>query len=172
MINGVVAVDNRIEVERPLIVPDRELHDSVTKVLDWTPDLDSSDIGVSALEGVVTLRGTVRHYWQKLRAHLLAARVQGVVHVVDELAVTPAEQVSDREIADRLTQALERRLLEDTQMIQLTVNEGVVTLRGAVPNAAAFQAAQKAAERTQGVVAVRNELKFPAGAKINRVSRD
>jgi osmotically-inducible protein OsmY len=162
MIQGVVTVENRIQVEHPQNVPDAELARNVSTVLDWTPDVDASDIQVTALQGTVTLTGTVRLYWDKLRAHLLAARVVGVHHVVDELAVSPASgNLADHEIAHSLTQALERRMPEEMSTIQVTVQEGMVTLRGSVPNAALLQAAGEAAEHTAGVVGVRNELQFP-----------
>lgn len=81
--------------------------------------------------------------------------------VVDELAVTPSGSVGDREIADRLTKGLERRLVDDVALVQVTVEDGVLTLKAAVSNAAAYRVAQELAEHTQGVVAIHNELKFP-----------
>jgi osmotically-inducible protein OsmY len=161
MIQGVVTVENRIQVEHPKLVPDAELAQNVQAVLGWTPDVDASDVEVSAREGTVTLKGSVRHYWEKLRAHLLAARVDGVHRVIDELAVTPSGSPADHEVAASLTQALERRMPEEVPLLQIIVKEGAVTLRGSVPNAALKRAAQLAAEHTAGVVAVRNELTFP-----------
>lgn len=161
MIRGVRSVENRIEVEHPTIVPDAELAHNVSTVLVWTPDVDATDITATAREGTVTLTGSVRHYWEKLRAHLLAGQVQGVLHVIDELTVTPAGSDSDHEIARQLTQALERRMPDDLPLLQITVNDGQVILRGSVPNAALRQAVQRAAEQTAGVVAVTNELTCP-----------
>lgn len=161
MIRSVISVDNRIQVDRPKIVPDRELRDGVSNVFNWTPDLDPSDIEVSALEGTVTLRGTAPHYWQKVRAHLLAGRVEGVIRVIDELVVTPSENIADHEIARTLIGALERRLYDDIALVEVTVQDGVVTLRGSVRNAAAYNAVQQAAEHTAGVINVRNELTYP-----------
>lgn len=161
MIQGVASVENRVEVVHPKNVPDPELARNVSTVLDWTPDVDASDIEVTALQGTVTLKGSVRLYWDKLRAHLLAARVEGVHRVIDELVVTPADSPSDQDIAGSLTQALERRMPEEVPMIQITVKDGAVTLRGSVPNAALSGAAQQAAEHTAGVVAVHNKLSFP-----------
>jgi hyperosmotically inducible periplasmic protein len=161
MIEGVVSVENRIQVEHPKNVPDAELAHNVAMVLSWTPDLDASDIDVTARVGTVALKGSVRRHGEKLRAHLLAARVEGVLRVIDELAVTPTGNLSDREIAQSLTKALERRMPEELPMIQVTVKGGVVTVRGSVPNAALKLAVQNAAEHTAGVISVRNELTFP-----------
>ena len=161
MIHGVVTVKNQIRVDVPEIPPDPELGSNVTAVLAWSPDVDSSDIEVSVIEGVVTLRGTVRSYWEKLRAHLLAAQLKGVVRVVDELVVVPTQSRSDREIADTLAKTLERRLMEDVNSVQITVKNGVVTFRGNVTNAAVRRNVCEIAEHTAGVTGVHNELTLP-----------
>jgi hyperosmotically inducible periplasmic protein len=161
MIQGVVSVENRIQVEHPKNVPDAELAQNVSTVLGWTPDLDASNIEVRAQMGTVMLKGSVRRYGEKLRAHLAAGRVKGVHRVIDELAVTPSGNFTDREIAMNLTKALERRMPEEMPMIQVTVKNAGVTLRGSVPNAALKQAVQNAAEHTAGVISVQNELTFP-----------
>ena len=41
---------------------DRDLKQHVQSALDWDPSVDATDIGVSAHEGVVTLRGYVRTF--------------------------------------------------------------------------------------------------------------
>jgi osmotically-inducible protein OsmY len=53
--------------------------------LDWDPSLDASDIGVSLDEGVVTLRGNVASYAEKMAAERFALRVLGVTQVEDRL---------------------------------------------------------------------------------------
>jgi osmotically-inducible protein OsmY len=161
MIRGVVSVRNQIAIDPLHVVPDGELRSNVATILDWNPEIDTSDVEVVSREGVVTLKGTVKSYWEKLRAHLSAARVPGVVRVVDEIAVVPSQSYTDQQIADALTRTLERRLGEDISSIQVTVNNGSVTLRGSVTNAAALRSAQEVAEHTSGVAHVRNELTFP-----------
>ena len=158
LINGVVAVRNQLEIERPEHVPDVELCHNANSLLSWTPDVDSSHIEVTAREGVVTLRGTVRLFWEKLRARLVVSRMPGVVQVIDDLGVTPSGDVNDQEIADELVQTLERRLPDSCEQIQVTVKDGVVTLRGLVANLNESQLAQEAAELTHGVVGVENHL--------------
>ena len=86
-------------------------------------------------------------------------------HVVDELVVAPSPgNLKDHEISHLLTQALERRMPDVVPTIQVAVKQGVVTLRGSVPNAALSRAAQDAAEHTAGAVGVQNLLKFPRPA--------
>lgn len=159
MIRNVVTVVNQLEVDRPRIVPDAELASNVQTILTWASDVDNSDIAVSVLSGKVTLRGSVPRYWDKLRAHLLARSLNGVVEVVDELSVTPSRKVADRDIAHSLMHAIERRLPESVPLVQVTVKDRMITLRGSVPNGAAYREVQRAAELTGGVAGVRNELK-------------
>jgi hyperosmotically inducible periplasmic protein len=102
MVRGVVTVKNHLQVEHPKNVPDAELAQNVSTVLGWAPDIEASDVEVTARIGTVTLREAVRRYWEKLRVHLLAARVEGVLRVIDELVVTPTGNLSDREIAQSL----------------------------------------------------------------------
>jgi osmotically-inducible protein OsmY len=45
---------------------DRELRPHVENALEWEPRIDHKDIGVSVVDGVVTLRGDVRSFAEKL----------------------------------------------------------------------------------------------------------
>ena len=66
---------------------DTELKQHVQNALDWEPSIDASDIGVSADESVVTLRGNVGSYVEKVSAERVALRVYGVKAVANELSV-------------------------------------------------------------------------------------
>lgn len=158
LIDDVVAVENQIEVVQPEILPDRELIDTVIRTLDWTPDLNASDLEAFATDGTVTLRGTVPSYLQKRRAQLLAARITGVVRVVDEIAVAPLETPDDQRIAGVLERFLDRRLRDDLPSIQVTVADGAVTLTGRVSHASHRQMIEEAAECIVGVKEINNEL--------------
>lgn len=160
MIRNVVTVENQLEVDRPMIVPDAELASNVQTVLTWSSDVDNSDIEVSVISGTVTLRGSVPRYWDKLRAHMLARSLTGVVGIVDQLAVIPSRKVADREIAHHLMRAIERHLHESLSLIQVTVVDGIVTLRGSVPDHAALISVKLATELTAGVVEIHDELKI------------
>ena len=80
---------------------DKDLKQHVENALDWDPSVDAKDIGVSADQGVVTLRGNVRSYSEKLGAERVALRVYGVKAVAHDLTVHVANayQRTDTEIA-------------------------------------------------------------------------
>jgi osmotically-inducible protein OsmY len=69
---------------------DRDLQEHVQKALDWEPSVDSANIGVSVENGVVTLRGDVRSYWEKAAAERVALRVYGVKAVANDVNVRSA----------------------------------------------------------------------------------
>ena len=57
---------------------DNDLKQHVQSALDWEPSLDAKDIGVWVDEAVVTLRGNVASYAEKVMAERVALRVYGV----------------------------------------------------------------------------------------------
>ena len=77
---------------------DKDLKQHVQSALDWEPSLDAKDIGVSVDQGVVTLRGNVGSYVEKITADLelvtrgdikdVEGKVQSVASVKAELART------------------------------------------------------------------------------------
>lgn len=64
-----------------------EMREDVEEELAWDPNVDAKSIAVSAVDGHVTLRGTVGSVREKLEAQKVAAAVFGVVAVKDELQV-------------------------------------------------------------------------------------
>ena len=76
--------------------------------LDWEPSIDARDIGVSVDEGVVTLRGTVGSYTEKVNAERTTERVYGVKAVANDLSVRliSGYERTDTEIAQAAAAAL------------------------------------------------------------------
>ena len=68
---------------------DKDLKKHVENALDWEPSVDAKDIGVSVDEGVVTLRGNVASYAEKIAAERVALRVYGVKAVANDVTVHP-----------------------------------------------------------------------------------
>ena len=53
----------------------------------WDPSVNSSKVKVTANDGIITLRGSVPHFIEKMSAEHAAQRVGGVKAVADELEV-------------------------------------------------------------------------------------
>src|SRR5512132_2029142 len=71
---------------------DDQLRQDVTDELFWDPKVDSDAIAVSAVNGIVTLRGTVGSPREKHEARKAAERVFGVLWVVNDVEVRPLHQ--------------------------------------------------------------------------------
>jgi hyperosmotically inducible protein len=160
-ISGVRMVENDLTIKYPpgVKVPtDIEIKSNIESVLLWQPNIDSTDINITAENGWVILRGSVDAFWKKVRAEELALGLNGVLGVTDELAVVPTEKYTDKTIAEDIEAAMERNFNIVVDLIDVEVENGKVTLTGSVTSLPAFRAAQKIAENTPSVLMVDNEL--------------
>ena len=69
---------------------DVQIQKDVMEELKWEPGLRTSEIGVTAKDGVVTLSGQVDTYLKKLSAERAAKRVVGVKAVAEDIQVGPS----------------------------------------------------------------------------------
>jgi osmotically-inducible protein OsmY len=113
---------------------DHELQKAVLEQLDFDPAINSSHIGVSVRDGVVTLGGHVPSASDKARAEMGAGMVKDVKAVVDEISVElPGHcETPDELIAQRAYERLTSNNKVPADRIHLSVEDGVVTMRGDV----------------------------------------
>ncbi len=162
---GVTNVTDHLTVRHispPALPTDDEIRTAVENTLAWEPAIHEGDIRVSVANGVVTLEGTVETYWKKPYAENRVSGIRGILGIENKLAVVPSKKVEDEVVAQDVVAALDRDVLVDTEMVHVTVNDGVVTLSGTVPGWASRRAAEDDAALTVGVVGVRNELDVAA----------
>ena len=139
---------------------DKDLKQHVQNALDWEPSLDASDIGVSVDEGVVTLRGNVASYAEKVAAERVALRVYGVKAVANDLAVHLASifERTDTEIAQVAVAALKWNTVVPKDRISVTVANGWLTLGGNLDWQYQKDAAARAVRELMGVKGVTNNI--------------
>jgi osmotically-inducible protein OsmY len=111
---------------------DSQLQNDVMAELTWEPSVTANEIGVSVADGVVTLTGTVPTFAEKKAAERAAQRVTGVKAVAEEIQIKPVgvHAKTDAEIA-----AAARSLMAHVWVptdVQVTVENGWVTLSGVV----------------------------------------
>jgi osmotically-inducible protein OsmY len=137
---------------------DEDIKRDVEDELRWDPDIDSSDIGVAAKNGVVTLTGFVRSYTQKYQAERDAKRVEGVLGVANDLEVRlPAiHQKPDPELAREVVDEIKSELPYSHSLIKVIVSSGWVTLEGDVEWNYQKERADAAARRVRGIKGVTN----------------
>jgi hypothetical protein len=101
--------------------------------------------------GVARLRGCVPDVRTKRLIEARVRTVEGIVDVDNQLEVTDT-------IRARVTAALRTDPRTDVACIDITVQQGIVTLAGEVDSPAIVQAAGEIAAEQQGVTQVANEL--------------
>jgi osmotically-inducible protein OsmY len=145
---------------------DSQLQHDVLEELKWEPQVDHSQIGVTAKGGVVTLTGFVPNYAQKLAAEKAARRVQGVAAIAQEIEVRfPSDpKTSDAEIAQRILDVFRWDVIIPDDKFAVEVEHGYVTLTGKADWNYQKQAAGKAAGRISGVKLVTNLIEVAAVA--------
>ena len=160
-IPGVDAVDNRLLVEYDHDHPnktDLEIREDIKSVLGCTAGLGGSQIEVSVTDGIVTLDGYVDAFWKKSRAEDMAASVEGILSIQNNLKVKAAEVAPDRSIKRDIINALTRMQVKGLEHLDIQVENGKVTLSGSVPTWTTSFNVEDTARYTSGVVDVKNNL--------------
>jgi len=139
---------------------DEQLRQHALDELHWDPAVDARHIDVSVEDHVVTLRGSVSSYAQKIAVEKAIQRMKDVKAFVVELAVQPPapETHSDRSIADAVRQVLSVTEGLPLDAIGATVQRGCVTLTGEVEWGYQRRAAELAVGRIRGVVGILNRI--------------
>lgn len=88
---------------------DHDIQTAVQDELEWSPELDAANIGVSSDDGAITLSGEVTTYLQRMAATKAALRVRAVRTVVDNIMVhsTIRKTQTESDIAKSVERALE-----------------------------------------------------------------
>jgi osmotically-inducible protein OsmY len=140
-----------------------ELQRDVQNAIKWEPQLHAAEIGVTAQNGIVTLMGTVDAYYKKIEAENAAKNVDGVRAVVEEIDIKYSNSTkSDDDIAHDVLNALTDNWIVPNEKVQVTVENGWITLDGQVSWNYQKEAANKAITYLSGVKGVTNHIKIKA----------
>lgn len=139
---------------------DGELQRDVIAELDWEPSVDPADIGVSVVDGVVTLNGFVKSFAEKLAAERAVRRVAGVNAIAQEIKVrfVSDPKTADHEIAKRILDMLKWSSMVPSDHVKVKVEQGWVTLTGEVNWHYQSEEAERIASLITGVTAVTNSI--------------
>jgi osmotically-inducible protein OsmY len=137
------------------------LEDDVIARLQDDPRIaDSAEIAVAGDGGIVTLRGTVERFSQRLAAERDARGAEGVYEVINHLKVNLLG--ADRREDDQIRGAALQNLIWDAEVpsdsIDVSVQDGWVTLKGEVGFQFESDAAYDDVSRLYGVAGVTNEI--------------
>lgn len=145
---------------QPLPKTDHQLKTAITDELVWAPNVDADHVGISVIDGAVTLAGEVRSYPEKAAAVKAALRVHGVTALADDLVVKhPYGLREDADIAREASAALRASVTFMKDTVQATVHQHQITLTGNVDWNYQRDAAAKTVGSLPGVTGINNTIK-------------
>jgi osmotically-inducible protein OsmY len=161
LVRGIEAVENRLEVRFPpgtVSLADEQILHNARNVLAWNNNIHSQSVQLTVENGVVTLAGKMPTYWQRNKAEELVSNLIGVVDVINNIIVVPAERLTDQDIAENIQTALENKPPLEMYNLRVSVVDGEVTLKGSVPTWRDRIDAFTTAMLARGVTNVENEI--------------
>lgn len=181
-IAGVSGVTNEIEISRSATAEPAGLQDRVARALKRNSELRDDDIQCKIADGTATLMGSVDSTYEKNKAESIASGIDGVSEVDNQIEVVGDtttgftyyeyygypdysydyddnrdNELTDEELKDNVESEFFWSWSVDGSNIDVSVNQGTVTLTGEVDDLAEKQAAAQNA-REAGAVEVRNDL--------------
>jgi len=139
---------------------DAKIESSVRKSYVYKHNLKNDDIKVEALDGVVTLTGTVSEDYHKSLATEAAAAQDGVKSVTDRLELKAAGPAtgSDAWLTGKVKSVLLFHRSVSAMATEVDSKDGVVTLSGRAESQAQKDLTGEYARDVEGVKELRNEL--------------
>jgi osmotically-inducible protein OsmY len=156
-VSGVKAVDNDLLVG-PIgeDIADGDLASRCAVALDADRFVPKDAITLDVQDGHVTLRGDVRHHYERQAAELAVGRVKGVRGISNKIAITSQPVPAD--VADRINRALHRNAVIDDSRVSVTTDDHTVYVDGEVGSWKAEEEAVDTAWGAPGVTDVVDRL--------------
>jgi osmotically-inducible protein OsmY len=145
---------------------DYQIQQDVVNQINWDPFLKVSEIGVSVMNGIVTVSGHVDSYLKKVEVEKSVKQVSGVRAVVMNITVgiSPANRRTDLEIAEAVLESLRWHTSIPDENITPRVENGIVTLTGEVDWDYQRNSAKDIVSNLAGVTNVLNLITVKPGA--------
>ncbi|MFW6154254.1 MAG: BON domain-containing protein [Planctomycetota bacterium] len=137
---------------------DQDIADAIENELLFDPAVAVNDIDISVANGIVTLTGTTDNILARHRAERIAETVRGVKAVVNRITVDPPTERSDAAVRQDVLAALATDPATESYDLDISVDDGIVTLRGTADSWAERRLAGTVARGVRGVLGVINEV--------------
>ena len=155
---GVTAVVNDLNVRLTTEYrrTDSEIAEAAVTALKWNTLVPPGRVMPLVANGWITLTGTVNWQYKKDAAARAVRYLPGVKGVINNIIVRT--QVDATDVRDKIEAALGRSAERDTRRIEITVEDGKVTLSGNVHSTVEREEAERAAWAAPGVQEVDDQL--------------
>jgi len=161
IVGGVRAVDNQLLVGAVgEMVTDDRVATACAAALDGEQRVPNGAVTPDVSDGWVTLRGQVRHHYQRIAAEHAVGRVAGVLGIVDNVTITSGPIPSD--VAGRIKKALERNAVVDDSRIAVTNDGSTIYLDGTAASWMSRREAEDTAWNAPGVTEVVDRVEVAA----------
>lgn len=156
---GVKSVDDQLQVKilGENSRNDAELRGAVLQALVLNSEVPASSLDATAVNGVVTLSGTVEYQFERKEAESVASKVLGVTSIDDQIKLLPPGPSAD-DVHHSIKKALERNAKIDAGDISVESSHGTVKLSGIVDSWADHDTAVAAAWSAPGVTKVEDKI--------------
>lgn len=157
------------------IDPNNSLIGNLRLALGENPDIDTSDLSIDASNGTVKLNGTVNSLFEKATAEKIAKSIPGAKRVENNLVVSPAKNLNDNKIKEKIELALGNLSKEGIQTIGVyEVDHGTAYLTGSSTSLLQSRRAVDVASKIPGVKNVVDETEIIANSdeSINNLVSD
>ena len=153
---------------------DLQLQKDVTTELNWEPSVNAAQLAVEVKDGIVTLAGNVDSYAEKWDAEHAAQRVTGVRALAIEIDVVlrGTSERNDADIARSAENVLQWTTALQRDSVRVMVENGCITLSGAVDWDYQRQAAEAAVRYLKGVTGVSNQIAIAPKTMMNTIKAD
>jgi osmotically-inducible protein OsmY len=136
---------------------EKEVKDRLT----WNNEIDESQIDVSVIDGIATLKGCVTTYPEKVLAEIEASMVGGINSIINEIEVKFSEKVggqSDKDVEEAMYCLLDANSEINPNDVKVTVKDGTISLEGKVNSLWKHEKIQKMASQIKGVNSIKNNI--------------
>jgi osmotically-inducible protein OsmY len=155
---GVRQVENRLTVIASRPLSNREITEELETALETLPADEHRTVGAIVVHGAAHLVGHAPSAAVVEAAHKLAASVEGVQEVIDEVQIDAGARMDEASVTNRVIQALAESGEMTPSRIAVDAVGGEVVLKGLVVSSEERARADEIARAVPGVSRVTNRL--------------
>lgn len=146
-----------------------KLEKEVIQRLTWDDRIDESQINVSVIDNIAILKGCVNSYPEKILAEIETQFIPEIKSVKNEIEIKfpeSYEKIDDEEVKDAVFCLLNANSEIETNNIDISIENGMVSLEGRVNSYWKKDKIRKMVSQVKGVISVSDKIAVIPNEKI------